>query len=139
MVSNDRGETLDDDAASRLLRQRLPEFAPAIDEHLEDNFGELLLHNLMGDLARFYMTDAQHNRELQRRYWMAVDRLADHGDDSVQNAIGVSLIEWFAWGSDQERRVLISAKPQMSRLVRSIADEFLRAGGYDDRGRPRAS
>ena len=61
-----------------------------IDEHLEDNFGELLFHNLMGDLARFYMTDAQQNRELQRRYWMVVDSLAEHGDDSVQNAIGVS-------------------------------------------------
>jgi len=41
------------EAAVNVLRQRLPEFGPAIDEHLEDNFGELLLHVLTGDLARF--------------------------------------------------------------------------------------
>ncbi len=75
---------------------------------------------------------------LQRRFWMTVDRLAACGDDAVQNAIGVSLIEWFAWGNDRERATLVAAKPLMSGLVRVISDEFLRDGGYDDRGHPRA-
>jgi hypothetical protein len=138
MADKDGGERLDGEAAVELLRQRLPEFGPAIEEHRQDNFGELLLHVLMGDLARFYMSQALDNPESQRRFWMVVDRLAALGDDAVQNAIGVSLIEWFAWGNDRERATLIAAKPLMSSLVRAITDEFLPAGGYDEYGQPRA-
>lgn len=137
MADKGVGEALDREAAVDLLRQRLPEFAPAIDEHREDNFGELLFHLLMGDLARFYVSQAVDNPELQRRFWMVVDRLAVLGDDSVQNAIGVSLIEWFAWGDDRERATLIAAKPLMSSVVRAITDEFLRAGGFGEHGHPR--
>ena len=137
MADEPAGEALDGEAAIDLLRQRLPEFAPAIDEHLEDNPGELLFHLLMGDLARFYVSQALDSTELQRRFWMAVDRLAVFGDDAVQNAIGVSLIEWFAWGDDRERTILVAAKPLMSSAARAITDEFLRAGGFGDDGHRR--
>ena len=132
------GEPLNNQAAVELLRNNLPEFAPAIDEHLEDNFGELLFHLLMGDLARFYVSDALDDPALRRRFWMVVDRLAVLGDDRVENAVGVSLIEWFAWGSDQERSMLVEAKPLMSSHIRAMTEEFLRPGGYDDHGRPRS-
>jgi hypothetical protein len=125
---------LDDQAAVELLRDRLPEFSPAIAEHLDDNLGELLIHLLMGDLARFYMSDVLGNAEMQRRFWMVVDRLATQGDCRVENAVGVSLIEWFAWGDDRQRATLVAAKPLMSTAVRDVADEFLRGGGYDERG-----
>jgi hypothetical protein len=104
----------------------------AIDEHLDDNFGELLFHLVMGDLARFYMSDCIDDPEAQRRFWMVVDTLAQEGDDRVQNAVGVSLIEWFAWGDDRERRTLVDARPLMSTAVRAIADEFLRNGGHGE-------
>lgn len=109
MADKRGGERLDGEAAVELLRQRLPEFGPVIDEHREDNFGELLFHLLMGDLSRFYMSQALDRPELQRRFWRVVDRLAALGDDAVQNAIGVSLIEWFAWGNARER--VTSSRP----------------------------
>lgn len=137
MADKRGGERLDGEAAVELLRQRLPEFGPVIDEHREDNFGELLFHLLMGDLSRFYMSQALDRPELQRRFWRVVDRLAALGDDAVQNAIGVSLIEWFAWGNARERVTLIAAKPLMSSLVRAITDEFLRVGGFDESGQQR--
>src|SRR5829696_6147970 len=34
----------------------------------------------MGDLARFYMSQALESPELKRRFWMVVDRLAALGD-----------------------------------------------------------
>jgi hypothetical protein len=137
MADEAAGEALDGEAAVDLLRQQLPEFAPTIDEHREDNFGELLFHLLMGDLARFYVSQAVDSPEVQRRFWMVVDRLAVRGDSGVQNAIGVSLIEWFAWGDDRERATLVAAKPLMSSVVRAITDEILRAGGFGEDGHPR--
>jgi hypothetical protein len=68
---------------------------------------------------------------------MTVDWLTTRGDDLVQNAIAVSLVEWFAWGESSERTMLVDAKSLMSPTVQSIADDFLRAGGYDAQGRPR--
>jgi hypothetical protein len=127
---------LDENASVEVLRARLPEFAPAIDKHLRD-YEELLFHLVMGDLARFYVNEAVHNPELQRRFWMTVDRLATQGDNQVQNAIGVSLIEWFAWGNDRERALIVDAKPLMSSTVRACTDDFLRSGGYDERGLPK--
>jgi hypothetical protein len=128
---------IDDRAAIELLRQRLPEFATEIDEHLEFTEGEPLFRLLMGDLARFYVREATGDQELKRRYWMTVDWLTTRGDDLVQNAIAVSLVEWFARGESSERTMLVDAKSLMSPTVQSIADEFLRAGGYDAQGRPR--
>ena len=139
MTEKGGGERLDGERAVALLRERLPEFAPAIDEHRED-FGELLFHLLMGDLARFYMSQALNSLALQRRFWMTVDRLAACGDDAVQNAIGVSLIEWFAWGNDRERATL-GASPEdaetRERLVpepRAATMPRVRVEEVDDRG-----
>ena len=114
------------------LRERLPEFAPDIDEHFADFGGELLFHVLMGALARFYVRVVRRDPHLERRFWMTVDWLWMHGDDRVQNAIGVSLIEWFAWGSPEQQEMLREAKPLMSAAIRSVASTFLdgpRPGG----------
>ena len=126
-VANRGTPRLDQTGASEVLRERLPEFAPTIDEHLAF-YEELLFHVLMGELARFYVDEALLDPELQRRFWMAVDWLQEHGDRYVQNALGVSLIEWFAWGDKKERELLVHAKPLMSSAVRAVADDFLRDG-----------
>lgn len=128
-MTPDADELLDGASAVTLLRRELPEFAPSIDEHLEDNFGELLFHLVMGDLARFYVSHALEDPELRQRFWNVVDRLAMRGGKYVENAVGVSLVEWFAWGNDRERSMLIEAMPLMSGRVRAVADEFLRSGG----------
>ena len=111
---------MDAEAATRQLAERLPEFAPAIDEHRQ-TYDELLFHLLMGDLARFYMDQGRTDAVLARRYWMTIERLAMEGDDFVTNALGVSLIEWFAWGNENEKAALRDAMPWFGPELRAIA------------------
>lgn len=47
----------------------------------------------MGDLGRFYMASALHDPHVQERFWEVIEELAAHGDQSVENAVHVSLIE----------------------------------------------
>ena len=123
---------MDKHAATRHLVEGLPEFGPAVEEHLEDN-GELLFHLVMGDLARFYMAHGLDDAELRRRFWMTVERLAASGDDYVENALGVSLVEWFAWGSEREKQGLRDAMPLHGPATRGIVDAW-----RDDLDRPEA-
>lgn len=99
---------MDEAEALRYLVERLPEFGPVADEHVQDNDG-LLLHVLMGDLARFYMERARLDPELASRYWATVEVLAGQGDERVENAVATSLIEWFAWGDATDREALQAA------------------------------
>lgn len=108
------------------LVERMPEFRPVLDDHLDFSGGENLFHMLMGDLGRFYMSTARHESDLSRRYWMAVEKLASEGDDDVENAVGVSLIEWFAWGDEGERAALIAAQDWHGPATRNMVVEYTR-------------
>lgn len=116
-----------DDAVTRLL-EVLPEFRPcyedsdAIPVHLGD---ELLIHVLMGDLARFYMAHGVDNPELAARYWRVVEELATQGDQAVQNAVHVSLIEWFAWGAADEQAALRDATALQGPETKALVAYFL--------------
>ena len=46
------------------------------------------------------------------RYWSVVEELGAAGDEFVQNADWVSLIDWFAWGEDVEQAALREAGPK---------------------------
>lgn len=134
---------VDPSRAVNWLAERLPEFAPAIDEHRE-TFDELLFHLLMGGLARFYMSQGQGrvDPELARRYWMTVERMAMEGDDFVTNALGVSLIESFAWGDENQKAALREAMPRFGPEPQSIAARWandLRAGEHPPRSAKRRS
>ena len=83
---------------SRLL-EALPAFGPYYEGVAAQRGEEPLLHIVMGELAAFYMEHGLAERpELAQRYWSVVEDLAARGDEYVTNAVGVSLIEWFAWG-----------------------------------------
>jgi hypothetical protein len=111
-----------------LLLDELPEFAP----YYQDSDGrptepgdELLIHVVMGDLARFYMENALADPDLQQRYWSAVERLAVDGDQAVENAVHVSLIEAFGWGSQREQTALREARDQHGPATNAIVTYFL--------------
>jgi hypothetical protein len=114
---------VDRHAATRYLVEQLPEFAPEVDYHLAFN-GELLFHVLMGQLAVFYMDVARDQPELSRRVWLALDHLATEADDYVQNALDVSLVEYFAWGSDDEKAALRDATPLFSPAMMRIVGKW---------------
>ncbi len=54
---------VDEREAIRVLRERLPEFAPVIEEHLGDHEGDLFFYVLMGELAQFYVSEVGSDRE----------------------------------------------------------------------------
>jgi hypothetical protein len=93
-------------AVQRLLEE-LPEFSPFYEEsdgRPTEAGDELLIHVVMGDLARFYMERAAHDPELAARYWRVVEELATEGDQAVENAVHVSLIEWSPGATNVSRR-----------------------------------
>ena len=53
-----------------------------------------------------------------------VEDLAADGDDAVVNAVWVSLIEWFAWGSDGERAALEAADPLQGPKTKAIRTHY---------------
>jgi hypothetical protein len=82
-----------------------------VQEHLEDNDGELLLHLLVADLLRLAhtwfelgMTDA-----LTRLLAVVGAGLTD-GDEGVENAVAVSFVEDSGWW-DQASQAFIAAWP----------------------------
>jgi hypothetical protein len=79
----------------------VPEVQAVVREHLEDNDGEPLLHLLIADLRRYALQafDAKESDVLGRLLG-AVDRAMRDGDDSVENAIGVSFVEDTGWWDD---------------------------------------
>jgi hypothetical protein len=124
-----------EEAVERLL-DALPEFGPDYEEsdgRPSEPSDDLLLHVVMGDLARFYMRHGLRNRELAARFWQVVEELAADGDQAVENAVWVSLIEWFAWGDDDEKAALVETGPLQGPKTKAIRACYL----LPDEERPR--
>ena len=85
------------------LRKEIPEFAPAIEEHISDNFGEALPHPLLGDLTRFIEKAwAEGNGELVARCLSWLERALLAGDEQTRNLVAVSFVENVGpWGSEK--------------------------------------
>jgi hypothetical protein len=114
-------------AVDRLL-EAVPEFRADYEESVgHPNYGgegELLLHTVMSDLACFYMEKANLDPELAARFWNVVEALASSGDEFVTNAVHVSLIEWFAWGDDDEQAALVQAEPHQGKATWVMVQAF---------------
>ena len=83
------------------LREAVPEFAPEMDAHLSDNFGEVLNHLLFANLVRFML--AARNRgddALVSRVLVFADLVLREGDDKARNVIEVSFVENVVGGLD---------------------------------------
>jgi hypothetical protein len=116
-----------EEAVQRLL-DVLPEFRPYYDDsdgRPAEPGDELLLHVVMGDLARFYMARGLDNAGLAARFWRVVEELAADGDQAVENAVHVSLIEWFAWGDDSEKEALLNAGRLQGPMTKAIRAAYL--------------
>jgi hypothetical protein len=80
----------------------------------------------MSDLGRFYMREGRPNDELAARFWRVVEQLAVEGDEAVENGVWVSLIEWFAWGDDDEKAALVDAEPLQGPKTQAIRAHYVR-------------
>lgn len=114
-------------AIERLLAD-VPEFAVDYRESVGhpsyDADGDLLLHVVLGDLGRFYMAGARHDQELARRFWRVIEEIASNADQGVDNAVHVSLIEWFAWGDEDEQAALSEAEPLQGPAIWSMVQAY---------------
>ena len=119
------GRIGDWEAVSRLL-EALPTFRPYYeDEAPKPGEEELLLHLVMGELARFYMQQRLGEQpDLAERYWAVVEDLAAHGDEYVQDAVSASLIEYFAWGNEDEQAALRDAEPLQGPATTSMVAAY---------------
>ncbi|MGH9269431.1 MAG: DUF7674 family protein [Acidimicrobiales bacterium] len=82
------------DAVHLRLVEAVPEFAPVLAEHLEDQEGELLQHVLFGDLTRFVVDAYERgDHELVSRCLDFLDEVLRNGDEMTQNLVGVSFVE----------------------------------------------
>ena len=129
--TRNRGAVLDSvtrEEAVRRLLDVLPEFRPYCDNsdgRPTAPGDELLIHVVMGDLARFYMAHGVDDPDVAARFWRVVEELAAHGDQAVENAVHVSLIEWFAWGDDTEQAALVSAGALQGPKTKAIRAYYL--------------
>ena len=77
------------------LLQKVPELRPVYEQHLAENFQELLSHPFMGDVVRFIITEAEKPKSRD-----VLQRIVDHmeqglavGSDDVQNLVSASFVE----------------------------------------------
>lgn len=90
------------DFIDRIVRS-FPRLAPVLDEHISDNFGEVLSHLFLGDLTRFLVSwflDIESTSERQPTAELELRALLDDlevsyraGDEEVQELISVSFLE----------------------------------------------
>ncbi|KAB2717749.1 DUF7674 family protein [Brucella intermedia] len=64
-----------------------------LDEHLQDNFGEILPHILMADYCRIVLSSENDVLWVERFLSEIEDHFSDVVDDEVSNVIAVSFIE----------------------------------------------
>ena len=75
------------------LATAIPEFRPAIGEHVEV-YGELLPHVLFGDLTRFVLAArARQDQELVQRSLAFLEDAMREGDQGVRDLVAVSFVE----------------------------------------------
>ena len=102
----------------------IPELRPMLDEHLHDNYGELLPHVFFGDVTRWAEEQAWHPTATSlTKLRHLLDRLdADYpdGDDDLRGLIQVS----FLWGLSDAVRALLG--PTLQAAVQTSDDPGIR-------------
>jgi hypothetical protein len=87
------------------LRKEIPEFGPSIEEHISDNFGEILPHPLFGDLTRC-IEEAwrEGNTELVWRCLSWLEHVLIAGDEKIKNLVAASFVENVGpWDPEKEQ------------------------------------
>jgi hypothetical protein len=91
------------------LVEEVPETSALVSEHLEDQFGELVLHLLMADLLRFAVERFHQGQfDVSRRCLALVDHALGDGDEYVRNAVAVSFVENVGYGEGETAHFIAS-------------------------------
>ena len=93
------------------LRDRFPELAPAVDDETVRG----LLHCEVGEFAR--RTREAHeagDSERVRLYFDFADRSFEGADEALLNALHVSYVEVFAWGTKHDQKARRLMPPRLA-------------------------
>lgn len=111
------------------LVERCPGLKPVLDEHVSDNFGEVLPHLFFGDLTRYAVSrfleieaGARHQHadlELRALLTDMEDAYAD-GDEEIQELISVSFLENLPRPEEEAAGIRAWLGPQLSAQLRVI-------------------
>lgn len=96
-----------------------PHLRPSYEEHLEENYGELLPHLLIADICRWVVAeqDSDPLRVLQLLSWLEVHFAGvGHVMDAVDNVIAFSFIEHLPLPSEPGAGVVHLLGPKMKAL-----------------------
>lgn len=81
------------------LTEYVPEFKQRVEEHIKDQFGEVMQHVLLADFARFLLEmdacDPTNTADASTiaRGVAAIEALLESGDEDLENAVKVSFLE----------------------------------------------
>ncbi len=94
-MSRSSGEFNDAEAFSRHLADRIVPLQPLLREHIDDNFGSLLPHVFMGEVARWYLShaDAVQPPSDVRLLIDLLDEALVTGAPDVSELVSVSFVE----------------------------------------------
>ena len=70
------------------------------------------------------MSKARNDKELAGRFWHVVEQLAADGNQYVEIAIHTSLVEWFAWGDEDERAALTDAETLLGEATARMVEAY---------------
>jgi len=77
------------------LLQAVPELVPVYEEHMIDNFDELLPHVFMGDVTRFVVSSYKNKENLVsvKKILDLLDQAIRSEDEKLQELVSVSFLE----------------------------------------------
>lgn len=113
------------------LVDRFPALKPIFDEHISDNFGEVLPHLFLGDLTRYVVarfvegegeSPRQSNEAEQdvRRLLNELEQVYADGDGEIQELMSVSFLENLPRPGEEASGVRAWLGPEFSAQLRVI-------------------
>ncbi|MGL5867424.1 MAG: DUF7674 family protein [Dermatophilaceae bacterium] len=80
-------------AAIRALVHRYRQLTPLLEEHLEENYGEVLSHLVMSDVVRWLVAHLDQDPDLCRSIVDWLEREFERGPEDVRDLIALSGVE----------------------------------------------
>lgn len=116
------------EAFVRALVDRFPGLAPVLEEHLTDNFGELLPHIFLGDVVRWVLTlmataRAEGSLTAQRELREFLSHLEDvyvGGNEELQELLSVSFLENLPRPEEDGAEIRTQLGPTLQKQLRVI-------------------
>jgi hypothetical protein len=112
----------------RALVARFPSLAPLLEEHLTDNFGELLPHIFFGDVVRWVLTlmataraegSLTAQREL-REFLSHLEEVYVGGNEELQELLSVSFLENLPRPEEDGAEIRTQLGPSLTKQLRVI-------------------